>query len=129
VPELVLIEITAALAAKTAESVYELVRDKFKGRRKALAALEAADGADQDSPQVVALAEELATAEPRDAQFREQLRAQWAAVQGQAFDGCVANTIGGMVTGNVVQARDITGDISFGSCRSSMAGNAARTGP
>ena len=114
-PELVLIEIAAALAAKTAESVYELVRNKFKARKQALATLEAANGAAKDSPQVIALAEELATAEAYDPQFSEQLRAQWAAVQGQASDGGVVNTISGRVTGNVVQARDITGDISFGS--------------
>jgi hypothetical protein len=115
VPELVLIEIAAALAAKTAESVYELVRNKFKARKQALATLEAADGAAKDSPQVNALAEELATAEAYDPQFSEQLRAQWAAVQGQASGGGVVNTISGEVTGNVVQARDITGDISLGS--------------
>jgi len=114
-PELVLIEIAAALAAKTAESVYDLVRTKFKARKEALAVLESADGAGKDSPQVIALAEELATAEAYDPQFSEQLRAQWAAAQGLASDGGVANIIGGAITGNVVQARDITGDISFGS--------------
>ena len=114
-PELILIEIAAALAAKTAESVYELVRRKFRTRKQALAALEAADGAAKDSPQVIALAEELATAEAYDPRFSEQLRAQWAAVQGQASGGSVANSISGTVTGNVVQARDITGDITFGS--------------
>jgi hypothetical protein len=115
VPELVLIEIAAALAAKTAESVYELVRDKFKARTQALTALDTADGAAKDSPQVIALAEELATAEAYDPHFSEQLRAQWAAVQGQASHDGVVNTISGTVTGNIVQARDITGDISFGS--------------
>jgi hypothetical protein len=114
VPEQVLIEIAAALAAKTAESVYELVRNKFKTRKPALATLQAAHGAAKDSPKVIALAEELATAEAYDPQFSEQLRAQWAAIQGQAVGGGVANTISGTVTGNVVQARDITGDISFG---------------
>jgi hypothetical protein len=114
-PELVLIEIAAALAAKTAESVYELVHNKFKARKQALAALEAANGAAKNSPQVIALAEELATAEAYDPRFSEQLRARWAAVQGQASDGGVANIISGAVTGNVIQARDITGDISFGS--------------
>jgi hypothetical protein len=114
VPELVLIEIAAALAAKTAESIYELVRNKFKARKQALDALEAADGAAKDSPQVIALAEELATAEAYDQQFSEQLRAQWATVQGQASADNVANTISGTVHGNVVQARDIHGNITLG---------------
>ncbi len=115
--ELVLIEIAAALAAKATESLYELVRNKFKSRKAALAALDAAKGAAPDSPQVQALAEELSVAEAYDDQFKERLRAEWTAFQryqGASSSG-VANSIGGDVTGNVVQARDITGNITFGS--------------
>lgn len=114
-PEVILIEIAAALAAKTAESLYEFVRNKFKSRKQALDVLDAANGAAPDSPQVIALAEELATAEAYDQQFGEQLRAQWATVQGQASDSGVVNTISGTVQGDVVQARDIHGGITFGS--------------
>lgn len=114
-PDVILIEIAAALAAKTAESLYEFVRDKFRARKKALDVLGAASGAAPDSPQVIALAEELATAEDYDQQFGEQLRAQWAAIQGQASDGGVVNTISGTVHGGAVQARDIHGGITFGS--------------
>ena len=113
--EVILIEIAAALAAKTAESLYELVRNKFKTRKQALQALDAANGAAPDSPQVIALAEELATAEAYDQQFGQQLRAQWAAIQGHASDGGVVNTISGTVHGGAVQARDIHGGVTFGS--------------
>jgi hypothetical protein len=116
-PDVILIEIAAALAAKTAESLYEFVRNKFRARKKALDVLDAASGAAPDSPQVIALAEELATAEDYDQQFGEQLRAQWAAIQGQAYDGGVVNTISGTVRGDAVQARDIHGGITFGSAQ------------
>lgn len=113
--ELILIEIAAALAAKSAESLYELVRNKFKGREQALDTLDAANGAAPDSPRVIELAEELAMAEAYDEQFKEQLRRQWSAIKGTASDSGVVNSVGGTVTGNVVQARDIQGNISFGS--------------
>ncbi len=112
-PEIILIEIAAALAGKAAESLYELVRGKFKDRKQALAALEAAQGAAPDSPQVLALAEELTAAEDYDHVFRDRLRAEWAA--SQASGGSASNTITGQVAGNVVQARDIQGNITFGS--------------
>lgn len=108
-PDVILVEIAAALASKATESLYNLVRDKFKGQKKALEVLAAADGAAPDSPQVVALAEELATAEANDEQFAARLRAEWGQTAG------VVNKISGTVTGNVVQARDIHGDITFGS--------------
>lgn len=107
-PDVILVEIAAALASKATESLYNLVRDKFKGQ-KSLEVLAAADGAAPDSPQVVALAEELATAAANDGQFAARLRAEWDQTAG------VVNKISGTVTGNVVQARDIHGDITFGS--------------
>jgi hypothetical protein len=118
VPELILIEIAAALAAKATESLYNLVKNKFEGRKQALDALNAAADASPDSPQVIALAEELATAEAYDPQFSRELRSQWTAIKAQtvasAADDGVANTISGPVTGNVVQARDVHGNITFG---------------
>jgi len=117
VPELVLIEIAAALAAKAAESMYDMVRKKFNGRKKALETLDAAQGKPNDSPEVLALAQELDMAEAYDERFKERLRAEWATVQTQASasGGSASNTITGPVTGNVVQARDIHGDVRFGS--------------
>jgi hypothetical protein len=110
-PDTILVEIASALAAKVSDSLYNLVLAKFRGRKKALEVLEAADGAAPDSPQVAALAEELETAEAYDEQFARQLRAEWTA----ASHGGVVNQISGTVTGNVIQARDIHGDITFGS--------------
>jgi hypothetical protein len=107
-PDVILVEIAAALAAKASESLYDLVRGKFKGREKALEVLVAADGTAPDSPQVVALAEELEIAEAYDEQFAERLRAEWGR------GGDVVNKISGTVTGNVIQARDIHGDIRLG---------------
>jgi hypothetical protein len=113
-PELVLIEIAAALAAKSTESMYDLVRNKFKSRKQ-VAVLSEAGGAPGDSPQVIALAEEIAAAESSDQQFSSQLRHTWAEIQTNSVppaDG-VFNSVG-RVQGNVVQARDIHGNISFG---------------
>lgn len=115
-PEIILIEIAAALAAKTAESLYDLVKNKFKNRKQALDVLNAADGMPKDSPQVIALAEEIATVEAYDPQFSEQLRSGWAEIQTHnlaSADGIV-NSVGN-IQGNLVQARDIHGNISFGS--------------
>lgn len=111
VPEPILVSIAAALAAKSATSLYELVKQKFAGRKAAAAALEAAAGADADSPEVVALGEQLAAVEAEDPQFAAELRATWQQVQ--ADRGGVVNQITGNVTGKVVQARDIEGGVSF----------------
>jgi len=116
VPEAVLVEIAAALAAKASESLFDFVKDRFKGRKKALAMLEAADGAAPESSQVLALADELQTAGDYDRAFAEQLLAQWAAFQSGATAagaGAVANSISGTVHGSVVQAHDIHGNITF----------------
>jgi hypothetical protein len=108
VPEPILVSIAAALAAKTTTSLYELVKGKFAGREEAEAALEAADGASPDSPEVAALAAQLDTEDP---EFGEELRRTWQ--QTTASQGGVVNQITGNVSGKVVQARDITGDIKF----------------
>jgi hypothetical protein len=117
VPEAVLVEMAAALAAKGAESLYDFVKDRFKGRKKALAVLEAANGTEPESLQVLALADELQTAGDYDPAFAEQLRAQWAAIHtGATAAGAeaVTNSISGTVHGPVVQAHDIHGNITFG---------------
>jgi hypothetical protein len=117
VPEAVLVEIAAALAAKAAESLYDFVRDKFKGRKKALAVLEAADGTAPESPQVLALADELQTAGEYDPAFAEQLLARWAALQSGATVadvGPVTNSVSGTVHGSVIQAGSIQGNITLG---------------
>ena len=115
-PEAVLADIAATLAAKAAGSVYDFVKGRFRGRKKALAVLEAADGAAPESSQVLALADELQAAGDYDPAFAEQLRALWAAFQAGATDaaaGAVTNSISGAVHGSAVQARDIRGGITF----------------
>lgn len=110
-PEPILVSIAAALAAKSVASLYDLVRRRFAGREEAVAALEAAEGAPPDSPEVVALADRLAAEEAGDPAFRQELRQTWQQVK-VSGDG-VVNQIYGDVSGKVVQARDIEGDISF----------------
>lgn len=111
----VLVSIAAALAGRTAVSVYEYVRRKFSGEPAVTAALETADGAEPDSAEVRALSEVLAAAARSDLEFESDLRSLWqsAAVEQHAERGGVANQIAGTVNGKVVQARDIQGGVTF----------------
>lgn len=111
VPEPILVSIAAALAAKSVTSLYDLVKRRFTGRKEAAAALEAADGAAPDSAEVAALATHLAAEEAADPAFGVELRNTWQQVSAER--GGVVNQITGNVSGNVVQARDIEGGISF----------------
>jgi hypothetical protein len=111
VPEPILVAIAAALAAKSATSLYDLVRRKFAGRAEAAAALAAAGGAAPGSAEVAALATHHAAEENEDPAFSAELRRAWQ--QADASRGGVVNQVGGNVTGKVVQARDITGNVSF----------------
>jgi hypothetical protein len=115
-PEPILIDIATALAGKAAGSLYDLVKQKFANRREALTTLDVAQGAPANSPEVLALAHELAVAEADDQRFGDELRAHWTGIHAEATasDDGVANTIGGSVSGNVVQAREIHGNITFG---------------
>lgn len=110
-PEPILVSIAAALAAKTATSMYELVKRKFAGRKDAEAALAAADGVTPDSAEVATLATHLAAAESEDPAFGAELRNTWQ--QASASQGGVVNQITGNVSGKIVQARDIEGGVSF----------------
>lgn len=110
-PEPILVSIAAALAAKSATSLYELVKRKFAGRKEAEAALTAAEGAPSESAEVAALATHLAAAENEDPAFGAELRNTWQQVG--ATEGGVVNQITGNVSGKVVQARDIEGGVSF----------------
>ncbi|MGW5055686.1 hypothetical protein [Actinokineospora sp. NPDC004072] len=113
-PDPILVDVAAALATRSATSLYDLVKAKLTaGGRKALAA---ARGASRTSPEVAALAEELARAEAADPDFATALRAEWNATQihNVVDNGSVSNQISGRVSGNVVQAKDIQGNITFG---------------
>jgi hypothetical protein len=108
----ILISIATTLATKAAGSLYDLVKSAFHRHPKAAEALEAANGAAPESAPVQALAERLAEVEAAEPAFREQLRTEWAKIEVSQRGG-VNNLITGNVTGKVVQARDITGDINF----------------
>ena len=116
-PEPILIAIATALATKAATGVYDLVKKKFSGDKKAIAALEAAEAAPSDETTVKALAERLEVAGQEDAEFAEALRSEWQNVQVEQHveHGSVANAVTGNISGNarVVQARDI-GTANFG---------------
>ncbi|WP_433269336.1 hypothetical protein ACQPZF_06670 [Actinosynnema sp. CS-041913] len=111
-PEPVLVSIAASLATRAVASLYELVRVKFAGDPVATAALTAAEGAPPDSAQVHALGEALGRAEAADPRFGEELRRahEQAAV---TQTGRVTNQVSGTVHGNVLQAGDIQGGVSF----------------
>lgn len=102
----ILTSIATALATKAAGSLYELVSKVFRRHPAARKALEAAQGAEPDSAPVQALAERLAEVTAAEPDFDRELREL-------AENGGVVNKITGNVSGNVVQARDITGNISF----------------
>lgn len=114
-PDPILVSIAAALAGKGATGLYDLVKKKFAGSPQALGCLDGAEGSPPDSPEVHALSEELAKAESLDPQFTADLRAIWGRVstRQRADHGGVVNGITGTVGGNVLQARDIEGGVSF----------------
>jgi hypothetical protein len=108
-PEPILVSIAAALAAKGATGLYDLVRRKFAKNPPAIAALEAAAAAPEDDRPIAALAERLSEAEVEDAEFAEALREEWSRVS----PGDVHNSVTGTVTGKVVQLRDVHGNINL----------------
>lgn len=110
-PEPILVTIAAALAGKSIGNLYDLVRKKFADRKQAAGALEAARGAAPDAPEVLILSEHLAEATDSDPDFAAALNATWAQLSASG-DG-VVNQVSGTVHGNLVQARDITGNITF----------------
>lgn len=110
-PEPILVSIAAALAAKGATGLYDLVRRKFAKDPTAVAVLEAASAAPDDDRPITALAERLYEAEAEDGEFAEALREEWEKLPGSHGD--VHNSVTGNVTGKVVQLRDVHGDINL----------------
>ena len=102
----ILTSIATTLATKAAGGLYDLVSKVFRRHPQAQLALAAAQGAEPDSAPVHALAERLAEVTAAEPEFDRELREL-------ADHGGVINKVSGNVTGNVVQARDITGNISF----------------
>jgi hypothetical protein len=120
--------IAVALVSKTVEELTEsgkaalvalgrLVRRKLGGRAESQALLVHAEAHPDDAAPRQALAEALGQAAHDDRQFAEELHRLWWDVQNRrdaATGGGVLNTVSGDVGGNVVQARDVHGGISFG---------------
>lgn len=112
-PEPVLVAISAALASKAVTSLYDFVRTRFATRKEAAAALEAARGAEPGSAEVHALADELHKAEVADPEFGAHLRKQWQTVQWTGVDQTSFSISGTVRNSNIVQAKEIKGDITF----------------
>ncbi|MFC6092013.1 hypothetical protein [Saccharothrix lopnurensis] len=115
-PEPVLLSIAAALATRAVAGLYELVRARFEDDPVAIAALTAAEGAPEDSAEVRVLGDVLERTAANDPGFAEALRREHAqaAREGRVNQaGRVTNHISGTVHGNVLQAGDIQGGVSF----------------
>lgn len=114
-PEPVLISIAAAAAGRAVTGLYKLIKAKFADDPEATAVFEAAEGTAEDSQEVRKLAATLEKKQQADPMFGEQLRDEWerASVVQRAESAGVTNQISGNVSGKVLQARDIHGDISF----------------
>jgi hypothetical protein len=122
-----LVSIAAALAGRTVaaaasgstsalRSLLDIVKKKFDRDPQAADALRAAQAEPDHSERVETLGAALSQAAEDDPEFAKQLFSLWdrAAKQLHADRGGVVNEISGSVGGHVVQARDITGGVSFG---------------
>jgi hypothetical protein len=123
----ILTAVALAMATKAVEGLTEggkaafaalarLVRERFQRRASAQAALAEAEADPPDEARIQSLRDELAQAAADDPEFDRELRRLWRDVGSQSTantDG-VINTVSGSVAGNVVQARDVHGGISFG---------------
>lgn len=95
--------------------LYKLVKKKFSDDPEATAVLEATEGAAEDTPAMKKFQEKLVAAQTKDPTFAKELHDEWERVQAANLaetDG-VVNSVTGSVSGNVVQARDIQGGITF----------------
>jgi hypothetical protein len=121
--------IAVTLATKTAEglagagraafeALARLVRRRFADRASTQAALtETEAGTDlAKDVRIEILREALAQAVADDPALEAELRDQWRALSPHLStgEGGVINSVAGTVEGNVVQARDVHGGISFG---------------
>ena len=123
----IMVTIATALVDKAAEAVVtggrnalvalgKLVRRRFAKEPAATVALEAAEARPADETRIRALAAALQNAADADPEFAVQLRALWAQATTELTadrDG-VINQFSGTAEGPVIQARDISGGISFG---------------
>jgi len=109
------LSIAVAVANRTVVGLYNLVKEKLSENPVTAAIFEAAKGKKSDSAEVERLGREIEHAQVSDSVFAEKLHAEWTqvSVHQQAESGGVANQVSGNIGGNLVQARDIQGGISF----------------
>jgi hypothetical protein len=126
-PDDIMMAVATALAGKVAAalasggstslaSLARLVRKRFGGDPAAQTALESAQERPDDQSRTQSLRDALEQAATADPEFGEQLRALWrqASTELNASHGGVINQVSGTVSGNVVQAHDIHGNLTFG---------------
>ncbi len=95
------------------DSLSSTVRRAFGRRSTSAEAVKRLGERPGDPEAIKALAEALVADSDRDPQAGVQLR-HWVAGARRTLDGgSVTNVVSGQVGGNVVQARDIRGDITF----------------
>jgi hypothetical protein len=129
--EEILAAVALTLATKSSEALAEggravfaalarLVKRRFQGDDAAQTALVEAEADPADDARLQSLRGELEQAAAEDPAFDRELRRLWQDLTPylQAGSDGVVNNLSGSVSGNVVQARDVQGGISFGNVSS-----------
>jgi hypothetical protein len=120
--------VAVALATKTAEGVVaggraafealaRLVRRRFEGRKAAEMALAEGGSSAGKEARIEILRQALIRAVAEDPAFEAELQSHWRELTAHlnlVGGGGVVNSVPGTVEGDVVQARDVHGGISFG---------------
>jgi hypothetical protein len=96
-------------------SLIRLVRGKTMTDEGVRMALKTAHAEPSNAERVRHLAGELDRVAGEDSSFKDQLWELWVAAEPELRAAGVANSIIGSTVGKVLQARDIHGDVSFGS--------------
>jgi hypothetical protein len=99
------------------KAVVRLIRRKLSTDEESASALAQAQAEPADDARVRGLAAALHRAIEDDQRFAEELYGRWQDLQQcmlVAGQDHVVNTVSGDIRGNLVQARDIRGGISFG---------------
>jgi hypothetical protein len=123
----VMMAVATAVATQAADAAFQggrtalakltqLIRDRFAREPSVMAALTAAAAKPSDDDRVRALAAAIERAATDDAGFGDQLRSLWGRHREEivASEGGVINSNTGVVTGHLLQTRDIHGDVHLG---------------
>jgi len=109
------VSVAAALAGKAAGNLYDIVRKRLKGDPNAAKQLEVVTSGQATPTDLDDLARTLEYIAQRDDGFRTALNAEVSRHVESSANGedSVTNTVGGDVSGKVVQARDVEGGVHF----------------